>query len=267
MKSFQELMNLKGRVALITGGAGHIGMALGGALAELGAQIVVLDRRYEDCAKAVNKLESDHSIPCFPLQADLSRTEHLKSIPHEALKQVDRIDILVNCAAYVGTTDLKGWSAPFAEQDPAVFQESLRVNLTGTFALTQAFAPLLEKNGTGSVINVSSIYGVVGPDFKLYENTEMGNPAGYAAAKGGLIQLTRWLSTALPPKVRVNSLSPGGVARNQPSSFTDQYIKKAPLGRMATEEDFKGAIAYFASDLSAYVTGQNLVVDGGWTAW
>ena len=116
-------------------------------------------------------------------------------------------------------------------------------------------------------MNVASIYGLVGPDWRLYEGTEIGNPAAYSASKGGLLQLTRWLATTLAPDVRVNSITPGGVFRDTPEPFLSRYLSRTPLGRMATEEDFKGAIAYLASDLSAYVTGQNLVVDGGWTAW
>ena len=115
--------------------------------------------------------------------------------------------------------------------------------------------------------NVSSIYGLDGPDHSLYEGTSMGNPAAYAASKGGMIQLTRWLSTTLAPHIRVNSISLGGVFRNQPQLFVERYEKRTPLGRMATGEDFKGVIAYLASDLSKYVTGQDISVDGGWTAW
>ncbi len=101
----------------------------------------------------------------------------------------------------------------------------------------------------------------------MYDDTDMGNPAAYAVSKGGLIQLTRWLSTTLAPDIRVNSLSPGGVFRDQPNEFVQRYEAKTPLGRMAVEEDFKGTVTYLASDLSEYVTGQNILVDGGWTVW
>ena len=117
------------------------------------------------------------------------------------------------------------------------------------------------------VINVISIYGMVGPNMGLYAGTSMGNPAAYAASKGGLLQFTRWLASVLAPHVRVNSITPGGVSRNQAPAFVERYQLLTPLGRLATEEDFKGAVAFLASDLSAYVTGHNLVVDGGWTVW
>jgi NAD(P)-dependent dehydrogenase (short-subunit alcohol dehydrogenase family) len=135
------------------------------------------------------------------------------------------------------------------------------------FDLSKLFYPQLKKNGNGSIINISSIYGTSGPVHSMYKGTEMGNPAAYSASKGGLIQLTRWLATTIAPDVRVNSISPGGVFRNQPKQFVDRYEKRTPLGRMATEEDFKGIIAYLASDLSKYVTGQNIDVDGGWGVW
>ena len=117
------------------------------------------------------------------------------------------------------------------------------------------------------MINISSIYGQWGPDLSLYEGTKMANPAAYSASKGGLDQLTRWLACTLAPDIRVNAISPGGVARGQPISFVERYNARTPLGRMATEDDFRGAVAYLASDLSAYVSGQILSVDGGWGIW
>jgi NAD(P)-dependent dehydrogenase (short-subunit alcohol dehydrogenase family) len=178
-----------------------------------------------------------------------------------------RADILVNNAGFVGDSKLSGWVAPFEEQRIDTWRRAVEVNLTAPFHLSQVLAPMLKASGKGSIINVGSIYGVVGPDLRLYEDTPMGNPAAYAASKGGLIQTTRWLSAVLAPDIRVNSISPGGVARNQPDVFVQRYEDKTPLRRMGTEEDFKGAIAYFASDLSAWVTGENLMVDGGWTVW
>src|SRR5262249_36596755 len=126
---------------------------------------------------------------------------------------------------------------------------------------------LLAGSGHGAVINVASIYGIVGPNLALYTATDLGNPAAYAASKGGLLQLTRWLATVLAPRVRVNAISLGGVRRAQPDAFVERYQRHTPVGRRAREEDVKGAVVYLASDLSAYVTGHNLVVDGGWTTW
>jgi NAD(P)-dependent dehydrogenase (short-subunit alcohol dehydrogenase family) len=118
-----------------------------------------------------------------------------------------------------------------------------------------------------NIINIGSIYGELGPDWSLYEGTSMANPAAYSASKGGLIQLTRWLATTLAPNIRVNAISPGGIFRNQPDVFVKRYEGRTPLARMATENDFRGAVAYLASDMSSYVTGKNMMVDGGWGEW
>ena len=267
MKSLQELMNLRGRVALITGGGGHIGAAACEALAEIGASIVVLDLAEEACANVARHIYKTYGVEVLPLVVDLLDEKTVYSVPEMVLGHFGRLDILVNSAALVGTSTLKGWTTPFIEQSAYTWRLALEVNLTAPFVLTQLCAKALAASGHGSVINMSSIYGIVGPDMRLYENTTMGNPAAYAASKGGLLQLTRWLATVLAPNVRVNAITAGGVWRNQSETFHKRYIARTPLKRMATEEDFKGAVAYLASDLSAYVTGHNLVVDGGWTVW
>jgi len=267
MKSLRELADLRGRVAIVTGGAGHIGSALCDALAELGAAIAVLDLEQKSTSEVAQRIQEDFKVEAIGLPTDLSDEKAVRSVSSKVIDRFGRLDILVNCAALVGTSDLKGWVAPFAEQSSEAWRKAFEINLTAPFLLTQSCAQALADSGHGSVINVGSIYGLLGPDMSLYEGTEMGNPAAYAASKGGLLQFTRWLSTVLAPEVRVNAVSCGGVWRDQPESFTSRYVARTPLRRMAAEEDLKGAVAYLASDLSAYVTGQNLVVDGGWTAW
>ena len=267
MRSLKQLMDLHGRVALITGGAGHIGRAMGAALAELGADIAVMDQDAQACAEVSHDLAAKHTIRSTPLAVDLRDEIAVKAAPAQVVKSLGRLDILINCAGLAPAQGVTGWAVPLAEQSSETWRMALEVNLTAAFLLAQAAAETLAASGHGSIINVGSIYGLVGPDMRLYENTPMGNPAAYAASKGGLLQLTRWLATVMAPKVRVNSITPGGVWRNQPESFHEKYKARTPLGRMGAEEDFKGAAAYLASDLSAYVTGQNLIVDGGWTAW
>ena len=266
MKSLQELMNLQGRVALITGGGGHIGVAICEALAELGAAIVVLDKAHESCTAVARQIHHNSGVETLPLVIDLADEQAVRSVPEKVLDRFGRLNILVNCAALVGS-GLKGWAAPFPEQRSEPWRLALEVNLTAPFVLVQACAEALAESGRGSVINIGSIYGMVGPHVPMYEDTPIGIPAAYAAGKGGLLQLTRWLATEMAPDVRVNAISPGGVWRNQLDVFHERYKARTPLRRMATEEDFKGAVAYLASDLSAYVTGHNLVVDGGWTVW
>jgi NAD(P)-dependent dehydrogenase (short-subunit alcohol dehydrogenase family) len=267
MKSVKELMNLSGRVAMITGATGHIGSAMCDALAELGATIVLFDKVLASCEEQGARLAREFGVATLPLGVDLADEEAVRQAPAVVLERLGRLDILINCAALVGTSGLKGWDTPFKEQRADTWRLAMEVNLTAPFVLTQACADALRASGHGSVINVGSIYGMVAPDLRLYEGTPIGNSAAYGASKGGLLQFTRWLSTVLAPDVRVNAITPGGVWRDQAEAFHTRYVARTPLGRMAREEDFKGAVAYLASDLSAYVTGHNLVVDGGWTAW
>jgi NAD(P)-dependent dehydrogenase (short-subunit alcohol dehydrogenase family) len=267
MTRLSELMNLQGRVALITGGAGYIGMAMADALAELGCAVCLLDRQADTLEQAAAKLRESWAVSVDTLAIDLEDEAARATLPALIEDRCGRLDILVNNAGFVGDSQLKGWVVPFEEQRIDTWRRAMEVNLTAVFHLSQLMAPMLRAHGRGSIINVGSIYGVVGPDLGLYDGTAMGNPAAYAASKGGMVQLTRWLATVLAPHIRVNCISPGGVFRNQQEVFVQRYVARTPLGRMGSEDDFKGAIAYFASDLSAYVTGENLMVDGGWTAW
>lgn len=267
MKTLHELMRLDGRVALITGGAGHLGLAMAEALAELGCGLCLVDRDAAGMDANRVAITQNWPVPVWTRCADLEDETACRELTAWVEGTVGRLDILINNAAFVGTRGLEGWVTTFEHQSLATWRRCLEVNLTAVFALSQGFAPLLRASGQGAIVNIGSIYGVVGPDLGIYEGTPMGNPAAYAASKGGLVQLTRWLATVLAPDIRVNGISPGGVYRQQPEAFVARYLARTPLGRMAIEEDFKGAIAYLASDLSAYVTGQNLLVDGGWTVW
>jgi NAD(P)-dependent dehydrogenase (short-subunit alcohol dehydrogenase family) len=267
MRTLSQLSNLDGQVALITGGAGHIGQVVAAGLAELGCSLYILDRPGSTAHEVAGRLAATYNMKAWGLECDLelaeARTEALKQIED----QTGRLDILINNASFVGDTKLEGWVVPFADQGLEAVRRCLEVSLTAAFHLAQLCHPLLAAEGRGRILNVGSIYGVSGPDMSLYDDTKMGNPAAYAMSKGGLIQLTRWISTVLAPQVRVNAISLGGVFRNQPEIFVERYVARTPMRRMATEEDFKGAVAYFSTDLSAYVTGQNLMIDGGWTAW
>jgi NAD(P)-dependent dehydrogenase (short-subunit alcohol dehydrogenase family) len=267
MRSIKELINLQNRTAMITGANGSIGKQIVKTIAELGGSLILVDKPGTDYSelkidKDISKVSSIEYIEC-----DLEDEQSRVNLINKIIENRSELSILINNAAFVGDSDLKGWTTDFSNQSGKTWRRALEVNLTAAFDLSKGLLPLLKKNNNGSIINIASTYGVVGPDYSLYEGTEMGNPAAYAASKGGLIQLTRWLSTTVAPDVRVNTISPGGVFRHQPEQFVSRYKKRTPLARMATEEDFKGAIAYLASDLSEYVTGQNILVDGGWTAW
>lgn len=259
-------MDLRGRRALLTGALGGLGKVMAHTLAELGADLALVDRPGANFDTLIADL-SQWGVNISTHACDIEQGAERQALM-AALKQDGRgLSILVNNAAFVGTSGLQGWAVPFEEQSLDTWRRALEVNLSAVFDFCQGLAPLLKTSPGASIVNIASMYGMLGPDWRLYEDTGMSNPAAYAASKGGLIQLTRWLATTLSPAVRVNAISPGGVWRNQPEAFVQRYEARTPLERMATEEDFAGALAYLASDQSRYVTGQNLAVDGGWSAW
>ena len=265
MRKLRELMDLSGRVALVTGGAGFIGRAVCQALCENGCKVIVMDRVSQ--SPELRQLMDEANTEISYVEVDLENEASVRAALSEIEDKYHRLDVLINNAAYVANNSLEGWTTNFTNQDIRTWRSALEVNLTSCMVICQSLAPALAASGGGSIINIGSIYGSFGPDWSLYDGTSMGNPAAYAASKGGLIQLSRWLATTLAPHVRVNSVSPGGVARGQPQDFVSRYEAKTPLGRMATEEDFKGIIALLSSDASAYITGQDILVDGGWSAW
>lgn len=265
--TIQKLMNLKGRLALITGATGCLGSVMAETLAELGADLILIDRPESNLKPLIDSIKNRWGVQVWHYQCDLEKNEQRIKLLETIQEEHAALNILVNNAAFVGTSDLKGWGTTFENQTVETWRRALEVNLTAPFHLCQGLAPMLKDSLGASIINIGSIYGESGPNWRLYEGTSMANPAAYSASKGGLMQLTRWLSTTLAPKIRVNAISPGGIFRNQPEIFVKQYEERTPLARMATEDDFRGAIAYVASDLSRYMTGQVLSVDGGWSVW
>lgn len=266
MDSVKTLMSMEGRRVLITGATGALGYVIADTMAELGADLLLVDRPESDFKSLLDVLSRHGERQLFCLPCDLESQNERDSLVSLA-KASGGINVLINNAAFVGTSGLQGWALPFEQQSVETWRRAMEVNVTAAFDLSKQFAESLRSTGNASIINVGSIYGLLGPNWGLYEGTTMANPAAYAASKGGLIQLTRWMATTLAPQIRVNCISPGGISRNQPEAFVKRYEAMTPLGRMAVEDDFRGAFAYLASDLSNYVTGQNLTVDGGWSAW
>jgi NAD(P)-dependent dehydrogenase (short-subunit alcohol dehydrogenase family) len=254
--------DLKGRTVLITGGLGFLGRALCIAFANQGANLILMDKI------AVDQVFMDdlqlRGIKTDFFQVDFESQESRMDAISEINLKYSNLDVLINNAAFVGSTDSLGWAVPFAEQSIETWRKAIEVNLTTPFHLVQG---LLQKSDSPAVVNLGSIYGTHGPDWEMYVGTSMGNPAAYAASKGGLIQLTRWLATTLGPKVRVNCVSPGGISRNQDEKFVKKYVARTPLARMAVEDEIVSAILFLSALSSNYITGQNVEVDGGWSAW
>jgi len=256
---------VKKTVAVITGGAGHIGRETCLKLAARGTQMVVVDKNEKAGLDLVQKLESEFGNKHLFLNVDLLEPTSFSQVATAIQGHFGQLDYVINNAAFYD--EVSGWGVPYEQEGYEAWMKVMQVNLLAPFFLVQALSPLLKKSSQASVVNVSSIYGVVGPDHRLYEGTEMTNPAAYSASKGGLIQLTKWLSMVLAPQVRVNTVTPGGVERGQLEVFAERYKARTPLKRMATENDVADAISFLLSSESAYITGQNLIVDGGWTVW
>ena len=257
-----DFSSLDGRTVLITGGAGHIGSTLASAFLEKGSQVATADLESTPALGAFTKSDRHHH---FIL--DLGDPTGPADLVDKVVDRFGRLDVVVATASWMGTSTTPGWNVPFADQDESLWPEALSIGVTANFALVKRAAAALAANGCGSVILIGSLYGFCAPQPAMYVGTGIHNLAGYAASKGAIIQLARWLSTTMAPEVRVNALSPGGVFRNQDPDFVRRFEERTPLGRMATEDDLVGPVLFLASDLSRYITGHHLIVDGGFSVW
>jgi NAD(P)-dependent dehydrogenase (short-subunit alcohol dehydrogenase family) len=266
-----ELFSLKEKVAVVTGALGLIGKHHCHALADAGADVVVCDLNESECAKFAS------TLPALSLgiSVDITNKKSVKDLKNKVISNYGKIDILVNNAAINDKFEdpLSALEESKFENYPVeMFRKSLDVNVTGMFLCSQIIGAEMANRGYGSIINVASTYGIVAPDQSIYKN-EKGEQtfyksAAYPVTKGAVISFTRFLAAYWGNKgVRVNTLSPGGVRDDQEEFFIKNYSAKTPLGRMAQPTDYKGALIFLASDASSYMTGANLVVDGGWTAW
>ena len=262
MTNKNNLFDIKGKVAVITGGLGKLGTEYAKTLVNHGAKVVIID---------VVSIKDDHEL--FPyvqkdmvlaLRADITKIKDLESALSVIEKKWDTPNILINNAAI--DFPPSGGGDTFETYPLEKLQKVLDVNLTGTIICCQIFGGAMAKAKNGSIINIYSTYGIVSPDQRIYTNFI--KPVSYSVTKSGILNLTRYLATYwATSNVRVNTLSPGGVFNNQPKDFVERYNDRTPLGRMANADEYNGAILFLSSDASRYMTGANLVIDGGWTAW
>ncbi len=266
-----RLFSLEGKVAIVTGAAGLIGEQIAQTLAYSGANVVLLDIELEKCIEIAFDLPTES----IAIQADICSEESLINAKNEILEKFGRIDILINNAAInekvENPIDVLE-STKFENFPSEMFQQILNVNIIGTFNCCKIFGSVMINNCSGSIINIASTYGITAPDQSLYKDKD-GNqlfyksPA-YPTSKGAVIAFTKYLAAYWGHNgVRVNTLSPGGVENGQNEYFIEKYSERTPLKRMADKSDYNGAIVFLASDASSYMTGANLVVDGGWTTW
>jgi NAD(P)-dependent dehydrogenase (short-subunit alcohol dehydrogenase family) len=255
---YEHIFSCKDKVAIVTGGGGLIGREIAQALADFGAKVYVAEIEQQD-AKPKDSLSRINSI-----KLDITSEEEVKRVFKKIAVEEKKLDILVTCA-YPRTND---WGAIVEDVPLDSWQKNVNSQLGGAFICCREAARNMKETGGGSIINLASIYGVVAPDFDIYEGTNMTMPVAYSAIKAGLIGLTCYFATYYArDNIRANSISPGGIQNHQPEAFINQYSKKTPMGRMGTASEIIGGVVFLASQSSSYVTGQNLLIDGGWTAW
>jgi NAD(P)-dependent dehydrogenase (short-subunit alcohol dehydrogenase family) len=262
------LPRLDGQVALVTGGAGILGRQFCAGFAEAGAQVAVVDL-FEDAAREAAEAIGAAAVP---FACDVADKASVQACVAAVMARFGRIDVLANNAA-TKTADVRAFFAPFEDYSLETWRDVMAVNIDGMFLMAQAVGPHMIAAARGSVIQTASIYGLVGPDGRIYEGSDylggpINTPAVYAASKAAVVGLTKWLATHWAAHgIRVNALVPGGVGSGQNSAFGEKYSARVPMGRMARAEEMVGPMLFLASDASSYVTGQVLAADGGWTAW
>lgn len=244
-------MQLKNKIIIITGGSGLLGREMINHLTTQNATVINADINNEDNAGAIF------------IETDVTDEKSVNNLFKSVNNKLGKIDGLIN-NAYPRTKD---WGLKFENIPSTSWKKNIDLQLNSIFYLCQQVLPYMQLNKCGSIVNIASIYGVVGPDFSVYENTEMTMPAAYSAIKGAIVNFTRYLASyAGKNQIRINCISPGGIFDNQPQAFVNNYEKKVPLGRMGTPSDIAPAVSFLLSDDSRYITGHNLIIDGGWTA-
>jgi NAD(P)-dependent dehydrogenase (short-subunit alcohol dehydrogenase family) len=263
-----DMFRLDGKVAIITGAAGLLGLQHAIALSEFGAHVVLTDLDLESCEKRARQISQQSKVETLVIRSDVTSQPSWQTLLERVLSTFGQVDILVNNAAFTTQSRSANYNASFANFPLEDWRQILEVNLTGTYLGCQVMGSQMVKQKAGTIINMASLYGVVSPHHRMYSGTEIHQPAAYSVSKAGVIALTRYLGTLWADQgVRVNCITPGGVHNEHSEAFTSRYAALSPIGRMADKKEMRGALVYLASSASAYCTGHNLVVDGGWTAW
>lgn len=273
MSEIPELFDLTDRVAVVTGGAGLLGTEFCKTLAQAGASVIVADMDGEAAKElAADLLQS--GCQAKGVQVDVTRADSVHQMIDSALSAFGHLDVLVNSAALDPKFDpqsQKSHSGAFEDYPLELWQQALDVNLTGMFLCSQAAVTPMLAQKSGVIINVSSIYGVAAPDQRMYHHegkpTQF-KPIYYTVTKAGVLGMTKYLAAYYAGQhIRVNALTPGGVFNNHSDEFVQAYSARAVIGRMAEKDEMNGALLFLSSDASKYMTGANLIIDGGWTTW
>jgi NAD(P)-dependent dehydrogenase (short-subunit alcohol dehydrogenase family) len=251
----KELMSLKDKVVLVTGGAGLYGRCILEAVAEADGTVISASRNLRANEEAAEELNR-RGLEAHAMKVDQGDHQSVLQLKEEIKSKFGTLDVFINNSVYRPMTRY---------EDPLqAWEESMKINATGMFDIVREMADLMTEDRGGVIVNVGSIYGVFGPDFSLYEGTDMDAPPDYSFHKGGMVALTHYLARKLASrKIRVNCVSPGGLYSGQNERFLERYNRKTPAGRMARHDDIKGLIVFLSSPASSYMTGENILIDGG----
>lgn len=266
----QEWYDIEDDVIILTGGAGRLGRHYGEVLSELGANVVLFDLDGDQCRKLASSLGSDHGTDPLGIEVDLREEDDVQAGVEQVVDKYGRVDTLINNAAAEQLTVIDGEVVGVSNFPKDLWEENLDVNLTGALLCVQEVAPhMLDEDSRGVILNIGSVYGVQGPDQRIYGDSGINSSIAYATTKSGLVNFTRYLASFYQGEgIRVNCLSPGGVRNEeQTEEFRENYTDRTMIKRMAEPDDLAAALVYLISPASSWVTGYNMVVDGGWTAW
>ena len=284
------IADLTGKTAIITGGAGLIGRVYASALLQSGSNVIILDKKIDkikltELIKKENNGAPINSENLKLIECDITNPQEIKRIFKKMKPYLSNLEILINNASLVkqvkNPSDLVSVYKPFLKMNPNDWEEYLSVDITGSLLTIQQVIPYMKKNNGGVIVNISSTYGILSPDQRLYAyfnkklskkekklGTTIEKPIGYSISKSGILNMTRFLATKFADdNIRVNTLTLGGVYADNPSPFVKEYSKRTQLGSMADKREYAGPLLFLVSDMSSYMTGSNLIVDGGWSAW
>lgn len=276
MNGVLNSFKLDGQVIIVTGGAGLLGKQYTRAIAEAGGIPIAADINANKAVKAAETIGSETGMKTLGSYIDVTDKDSVNALVKKVLKRFGRIDGLVNNAGIdpkFENLNANEHTNSFEDYPLDLWNQSLAVNLTGMFLCSQAVATTMLAKGKGSIVNIASTYGLVGPDQRLYQKIDPKSPKNYkpvtySVSKSAVLGLTRYLATYWASKnIRVNTLTPGGVYNNHDDEFVKRYSYSTPLGRMAKKSEYNAAVVFLLSDAASYMTGGNLVIDGGWTAW
>lgn len=268
--SINRLFSLKNKTIILTGSAGRLGTRFAHVLSEAGSNVVLVDIENKQNKNLEADLAKKYHTHPIAFNLDISKQSDMKKLAKDVLARYKKIDVLVNNAHFI-PRDHPQRDAPFEKYPLELWDKTITTNLRGLFLCCQEIGKVMSKQKKGVIVNISSIYGITGADQRIYGKSRLNSPAFYAATKGAMVNLTRYLAAYWHRQnIRVNTLTLGGVfdpKLHKDKNFVKRYSDKTMLGRMACKEDYDGPLLFLASDASSYVTGTNVIVDGGWTAW